>query len=344
MDISRTREVASYGLMSQETLEILVKRVFEYADGICSFTFQGGEPTLVGLKFYENLVRLVSQYNDKNIPVQHSIQTNGYTIDKEWAQFFATHHFLVGISLDGTTQTHNLYRNDSSGNGTHKEVMRAIQLLKNDQVDFNVVTVVTNQIARNIDKIYSFYMRNGLRYQQYIPCLDPLGEKRGQEEYSLSPAQYGNFLKILFDRWYADISHGRFVYIRYFHNLLGMLKGYNPESCGMSGHCAIQYVVESDGSVYPCDFYVIDKYKMGNLYTDSIRTLEKSLQADDFIKPSLKIDDDCKGCQWFSLCRGGCRRDRRMEKGELGKYYFCESVKEFLPYAYPRLHSLSQRV
>ena len=120
MDISRTREVASYGLMSQETLEILVKRVFEYADGICSFTFQGGEPTLVGLKFYENLVRLVSQYNDKNIPVQYSIQTNGYTIDKEWAQFFATHHFLVGISLDGTTPV----------SYTHLDVYKRQQLLK----------------------------------------------------------------------------------------------------------------------------------------------------------------------------------------------------------------------
>ena len=54
---------------------------------------------------------------------------------------------------------------------------------------------------------------------------------------------------------------GRFVYNRYFENIVGIIKGFRPEACGMIGHCTLQNVIEADGSVYPCDFYVLDDQK-----------------------------------------------------------------------------------
>src|SRR5699024_5362855 len=136
-------------------------------------------------------------------------------------------------------------------------------------------TVVNAQTAKKIQSIYTFFKKNGFRYLQFIPCLDPLGEEPGQRDYSLTPEAYGEFLCRLFDLWYKDLMNGEEVSIRQFDNYIQMLMGYPPESCGMSGVCSFQNVVESDGSVYPCDFYVLDEWKLGNLNINSFPELEE---------------------------------------------------------------------
>ncbi len=274
-DEAQKRGRASYGRMSAETLELLVREALSQAAGGCTFAFQGGEPTLAGLDFYEKLLELEKRYNRRHIPVQYAIQTNGCSLDRDWAAFFARNRFLVGLSLDGTREVHDAYRRDAAGEGSFQRVQRAAQLLQQAGVDFNVLTVVTNQTVRSIGKIYGYFKRSGLRYQQYIPCLDPLGEERGQTEYALTPEAYGEFLCRLFDLWYADLSHGDYVYIRYFENLAAMLLGRPPESCGMSGQCACGFTVEADGSVYPCDFYVLDPYLLGHIGEQSFAGMRR---------------------------------------------------------------------
>ncbi len=339
-DEQRNRETASYGLMSEETLEVLIRKALDYATVYCTFGFQGGEPTLRGLDFFRKAVELQKKYNVHHTEVTNAIQTNGLLLDDEWAQFLHDNHFLVGLSLDGTRDSHDSCRTDADGNGSFKRVLQAAQTLTAHRVEFNLLTVVTSRTADAIPKIYSFYRRSNFLYQQYIPCLDPLGEERGASPYSLTPEKYGKFLKTLFNLWYGDVIAGRFIYIRYFENLLGMLLGRWPENCGLGGRCMLQNVIEADGSVYPCDFYCLDPWRLGNIHKDNWVDLANSETARKFLAEGVSFRGSCRTCPYGFLCRGGCRRDR--QPLESGGNYFCPTYREFFAYALPRLQGIAQ--
>lgn len=344
-DEMQNRETDNYGMMSLQTLETLVKKTLEFADESCGFAFQGGEPTLSGLGFFQALITFQEQYNTKHVKISNSIQTNGYGLDVSFAEFFARHKFLVGISLDGTKYTHDTYRLSAKGEGSFGDVMNTIELFDRHSVDYNILTVVNRRTAEKISKIYSFYGKNGFRYQQYIACLDPLGEEPGSREYSLTPDIYGDFLTELFDLWYLDWQKGRQPYIRMFENYIGILMGYVPEACDQRGMCSIQYVVEADGSVYPCDFYVMDPYRIGNFNEDSIEEMTDRGRKSGFIETSLENKQECERCQYGFLCRGGCRRNRLVgEDGTLGVNYFCKSYQRFFAATLPRMREIGARM
>lgn len=337
-DETQKRAVSTYEMMTPRTLEAVVSKALEAAQGSCCFGFQGGEPTLTGLDFYRLLIELEAQYNRRGLPITHTIQTNGLLLDEAWACFLKENHFLVGLSLDGPAQLHDANRPDLSGKGTFARVMGAARLLGRHGVDFNILTVVNARNVHNPERLYRFFMKNGLYYQQYIPCLDPLYSPGGAFPCSLPPAAYGEFLIRLFDLWLADVKAGRFVYIRYFENFAGMLLGGPPESCGLSGRCINQHVVESDGGVYPCDFYVLDEYRLGNLNTDSFAQIEQRYDALDFADPAGFIRPECRECRWFRLCRGGCRRDRQgAALSQIGENRLCPAFQMFFEHAVPRL-------
>lgn len=339
-DITENRNISSYGFMSLNTLETIIKKALTFSIYSCGFIFQGGEPTLVGLDFYKNVVEYVKKYNKKNLKIFYAIQTNGYFLNADWAKFLQKNNFLVGISLDGIEETNNINRITNDNLGTYDIVIDKINLLKKYKVEFNVLTVITSQVAKNINKIYKFYKENNIIYQQYIPCLNPIGDI-SIKDYSLTPKLYGNFLCTLFDLWYKDITNNTFIYNRYFENLVGILKGYRPEACGMAGVCNIQNVIEADGSVYPCDFYVLDNYKIGNLLQDDFIQIHKNRENIKFIEKSTKIENSCKKCKWLNLCRGGCRRDRdRLLDGNININYYCDSYKQFFNYTIDRLLKL----
>ncbi len=342
-DEQLNRDTFSYGFMSEETVEILVKKALQYATRDCSFGFQGGEPTLRGLDFFRKVVELQKKYNVHNARIANAIQTNGMCIDEEWAEFLRENRFLVGLSIDGTKEIHDENRVDGVEKGTYARAMRAAQILAAHNVEFNVLTVVTGKTADAVTKIYNFFRRSNLLYQQYIPCLDPLGEPRGSSPYSLTPQKYAKFLKTLFDLWYRDVTAGNFIYIRYFENLVGLLMGHPAESCSLWGRCTIQNVVESDGSVYPCDFYCLDEWKLGNVREDDFGALLEKAAARRFLESSVSGMEDCRTCPYDALCRGGCRRDREpIVPGEPQKNYFCAAYRSFFEYALPRLRQIAR--
>lgn len=332
--VTENRKVKSYGIMTEQTLAAVVKKALAFADLSCTFLFQGGEPTLAGLSFYKKLIEFQNLYNIKKVKILNAIQTNGICIDEKWAAFLQQNNFLVGISLDGNKDIHN-YNRIKPGGDSFSDVMKTVRLLNKAKVEYNILSVITSRTARHTTSIYNFYKKHGLSFLQFIPCLDPLGEERGQYDYSLTPEMYLDFLKVLFDLWYRDIKNGKMISIRYFDNLLGMVAGYPPEICGMSGICTCQNVIEADGSVYPCDFYVIDEYRIGNIRTDDFFCIRNSSACKDFIHDSLLLHDDCKKCNWKKFCGGGCRRDRIN-----GKSYFCETYKSFFEYSMPRFREL----
>lgn len=338
------REIRSYGKMSVDTMHTIVDKAMEYGDYECTIAFQGGEPTLAGLDFYRDLVAYVTAHeNPKKLKIHYALQTNGYLINEEWAAFLGENHFLVGVSLDGIKEIHDRYRLDAAGKGTYQRVISAIRLLEKHQVEYNILTVVTAATARNGQKIYNYFKKNHFGYQQYIECLDPIGEEPGQHEYSLTPEKYGEFLKSMFDAWYLDMRSGTYVYNRYFENLMMIMAGQQPESCNMRGVCGKQWVFEADGSVYPCDFYALDQWCLGNINKNSFEEMDQKRDELGFIQWSMRQQEDCQKCRWFGLCRNGCRRNREPVTAEhTNRNYFCKSYQMFFEYAYPRLEEIYQ--
>ena len=340
-DVQKNRSISSYGLMDLKTLEVLVEKALAYADDTCTFGFQGGEPTLVGLSFYEKLVEYQTRYNYKKVKIQNAIQTNGLAITEEWAIFFAKHHFLVGLSLDGTARTHDFMRLDTEGNPTFTRIMKTVRLLTAYQVDFNILCVVNRYNAKHAAAEYRFFRANQLRYLQFIPCLDGFHESK--TSYSLLPGHYAHFLKTTFDLYYQDFFAGHPINIRLFDNFLSIMLGMSPESCDMNGTCYCYLVIEADGSVYPCDFYVLDAWNLGNIHEHSLSELQNSSLAKKFVQTSQFVDEKCRNCQWYFLCRGGCRRLREpFLDNHPQRFLYCDSYQEFFPYAYPRMHKMAQ--
>ena len=330
-DETQKRSQESYGFMSEKTLKNVIRKTMLRAEDMISYAFQGGEPTLRGLAFFQKVVEYQNQYNKNKIQVHNALQTNGLLIDEDWCRFLKENHFLVGVSLDGTKEIHDTYRHTrKEGGPTFDLVCSAIRLMESYGVDFNILTVVNQAAAENIQEIYSFYRQKKWNYQQYIACLDPLDEPHGQNEYSLAPEQYGQFLIRLFRLWYKDWKKGRQPYIRQFENYIGILLGHFPEACDQRGTCSIQNVVEADGSVYPCDFYMLNDYCLGNFNENRLDEIDARRKEIGFLERSLKLDPDCKHCAYYRLCRGGCQRNRDWAP-EIQAYqnYFCQSYRMF---------------
>ena len=316
-DEASKREVSSYGFMEETTLKNIIRRTLLRAEGSAAYAYQGGEPTLRGLDFFRKAMEYQKQYNKNHVAVSNALQTNGYALNEEWCQFL-------------TEEIHNAHRHDKAGNGTYARIKHAADLMDQYQVDYNILTVVTADIAERIEEIYAEYRKNGWHYQQYIPCLDPMEEGHGKTSYALNPEQYGSFLIRLFRLWYKDLRKGRQPFIRTFENYVALAAGYQAEACEQRGICGIQYVVEADGSVYPCDFYMLDEYRLGNFNPDLLDVIDKKRENIGFISRSRKIPEGCAACPHYMLCRGGCQRSRDLHP-ETGLYtnYFCEGYRMF---------------
>jgi len=344
-DVTDKREIKNYGMMSEDTLENLVKQGLNSVSRFITFAFQGGEPTLRGLDFYKTLHKYVEKYNKNNIQVNYALQTNGIIIDEEWAKFFHEHNYLIGLSLDGPKDINDLHRIDKKDKGSYNSIMQTAKLFDKYQVEYNILTVVNKKVAQHVTKIYNFFKKNNFKYLQFIPCLDELGKEAGNSPYSLTPKVYGEFLVNLFNLWYRDIIKGEGISIRMFDNILSILMGYPAESCDMQGRCSANAVIEADGSVYPCDFYVLDEWKLGNINNDILEDMLVNDVAKQFINVSINISDECRNCQYFGVCRGGCRRHKEpINNDNPSMNYFCLSYKAFYSQTLPRFQEIARNI
>lgn len=344
-DEAQKRTQPSYGFMSDQTLKNIIRRTMLRAERMISYAFQGGEPALRGLDFFKKAIVYQQQYNKNHIQVNNAFQTNGYHLDEEWCRFFKENHFLVGISIDGTEAIHNSLRHTHSGEDTYSRAVRSTKLMDDYEVDYNILTVVTRPIADSIKQVYHHYKSQGWHYQQYIVCLEPLDEGHGGKDYSISPEKYGQFLIDLFDLWYQDLQTGTQPYIRQLENIIGLSLGYLAESCDQRGSCGIQYVAEADGSVYPCDFYMLDEYRLGNFNTDNLTDIDKRRAESGFIERSLQLDKKCSECRHYRLCRGGCQRNRDYNPAT-GLYanYYCTSYQMFFDACHDKIMDVGRQV
>lgn len=320
--LSAERKDFSKGMMTFDTAKRVIDSALAFAKGTdVFFTFQGGEPLLCEISFYEEFISYIKEKNSQNAPIHLCLQTNGTLITEEYAELFKKNNFLVGVSLDGTQEL-NSYRGYPDGSNSFKDVMKGIELLKKYGVPFNVLSVLTKRTAQNFRRAYRFFKENDLRYLQFIPCLRPMKSDFDEKLY-MDNEDYCEFLTRGFNIYFNDFMRGEYISIRSFDNYISLASGNNAEQCGMNGCCSAQFVVEGDGSVYPCDFYCTDDWYLGNIMDCSFDELYHCEKAVEFIKESFKTDDKCQTCQFFYICRGGgCKRNRQDKD-------YCEAYMQF---------------
>lgn len=316
-------------VMTFGTVDVLLQKIKEHAPVSLSVVFQGGEPTLAGPAFFRYFVSQAK--GTLNMPVSYALQTNGLLLDNAFAAFLKENGFLVGLSLDGNRATNDRYRVTGQGKSTFDAALRAAKTLRVHGAKFNILSVIDDRNAGDLARTWAFFKEQDFRFLQFIPYVDDVSGV------ALSPENYARFLKECFNLWYTDYTAGRYVSVRHIDNYLGILLGYPPESCAMRGVCGNYFVIEADGSLYPCDFYCKPAYRLGSVFDDAPFAPSEKQKA--FIRQSEVIRNRCKHCKYGFLCRGGCRRDRNSE-GTENRY--CQAYQAFFNDAIDRMESIAQ--
>jgi uncharacterized protein len=309
-DIGEHRETRSYGIMSSDTMERIIGNVYKDLDDKdeITFAFQGGEPALAGLDWFRRFTeRIASQTRD--VKVHYALQTNGLLIDDAWASFLKEHDFLVGLSIDGGKRFHDKNRPDAAGEGTFDLCVQRKNLLETHGVEFNILCVLTNELAAEPDKVWRFIKEERIGFIQFIPCLEGLDEQKASA-FALRPARFASFYSRLYSWWMKELENGCYISVKLFDDTANFFFKGVPTACGIDGRCHPQYVVEADGGTYPCDFYVLDNYNTGNLRDHTLHELFDSETMRAFLTESRNLPDLCLSCPYLEKCRGGCKRMR----------------------------------
>ena len=322
-------------------LETFIPQYMAYvADvGVASFAWQGGEPTLAGLPFFERVVALQARHARPKTTISNALQTNGLLLNDEWGAFLKTYNFLVGVSVDGPRELHDRLRTAKSGRGSFDLVMRGVDVLRRHGVQFNVLCVLGPHNVERPRELMRFYREQGFSHVQFIPCMDfQAMEPEKPPVFQITAEQYGAFLRDAFDEWYAE--GGPRISVRIFDNFLQSHLGVPNDSCVHADSCDAGIVVEYNGDAYPCDFYVHPRWKLGNVVEQPLRDVLYSPIRADFIRQKRPLPPACQACEWLSVCKSGCPRNR----ADGGPDYFCASYKAFFPHADERLRSLTARI
>jgi len=310
--------------MTLDTLEHLVDGFLFYSYPNSVFAFQGGEPTLAGLPFFEKLVELQKRYGRAGHSVSNSLQTNGILLDQNWCDFFRGSNWLLGVSLDGPEEINDRYRVNREGRGTWKRVVENIGLLQKNRVEFNILCVVNQANVGCAKEIYRFYRQLGVDNLQFIPLAE--FDAAGQPlPFAITAEQYGRFLCELFDLWWRD---RRRVRIRFFDNLAEAVAGQPPGACTLRETCDTYAVVEYNGDVYPCDFFVESRWKLGNTDLHSWPEIARRTRRYHFASRKAVPHPECQVCEYQSICHGGCPKFRHGPRRRFEDLdYFCQAYK-----------------
>ncbi len=338
--------------MSDEVLETYIRQYIEGQDApLIGFSWQGGEPTLLGVEFFARAVALQKKYsNGKRI--ENGFQTNGVLLDDHWCEFLAENKFLVGLSIDGPRNLHDRFRVDKGGKPTFDDVMRGLGLLKKHAVEFNTLSTVNSYNSRHPIEVYRFLKEVGSRFMQFIPIVERIAQSPASNgpalvapdfkadarvtDWSVRPLDYGRFLCAVFDEWVRN-DVGRY-YIQLFDVALESWVGLEPSLCVFRRTCGEALALEHNGDLYSCDHYVYAENRLGNIIEEPMLSLVTSAQQLKFgLDKCDALPRYCRECEVRFACNGECPKHRfcRTPDGESGLNYLCEGYKLFFKHIDP---------
>ncbi len=344
--------------MREEVLDSYIRQYIEAHDTpVVHFAWQGGEPTLLGVEYFRHLVALQRKYaNGKQI--QNAFQTNGVLLNDEWAALFKEHDFLIGISIDGPRELHDAYRVDKGGQPTFDRVLRGIETLRRNRVEFNTLTTVHRANADHPLEVYRFLRDHGSGFMQFIPIVERIARQVTADglqlispdftgaaqvaPWSVEPRQFGRFLCAIFDEW---VRHdvGR-CYVQLFDVSLEMWTGLESSLCVFKKQCGAALAIEHGGDVYSCDHFVYPQNRLGNIMESPLQELVNSAQQHAFgeAKEST-LSKYCRECDVRFACNGECPKHRFLTTpdGEPGLNYLCAGYKMFFRHVDPAMRFMA---
>jgi uncharacterized protein len=347
--------------MTDELLENYTKQFIEVNEvPEVTFTWQGGEPTLIGLDFFKRAIKFQKELKgDKTI--QNSFQTNGTTLNDDWCKFFTDNNILVGISIDGEEHNHNKYRKTITGGTTFKMVMKGIELLHKHKVEFNTLSCVNSYNVNYASETYSFLKRIGSRFIQFLPVVEretiekenvalklvppTAGSGASVTEWSVGAKDFGKFLTTVFDEWVRhDVAR---YFIQIFDTTLANYAGEMPGICVFSETCGDALALEHNGDLFSCDHFVYPEYMLGNISETPMINLSKSQKQFEFgLDKRNKLPQYCLQCDVRYACHGECPKHRFLNTpdGKQGLNYLCEGYKQFFHHVEPYMEYMSNEL
>lgn len=318
--------------MDEEVVETFIRDYIDQDSEEIVFIWQGGEPTLLGVEFFKKVVDLQKKHsNGKHI--KNSIQTNGTLIDEEWASFFKENEFLVGLSLDGPEEMHNIYRKYKNGEGSFKKVIEGLNILYDYNVDFNILCSVNNINVKYPKDIYEFFKEYGkTNYWQFIPIVERNSDN-SMASFSVPPEAFGRFLVNIFKRWVKrDVGK---ISIQLFDCAFNIIMGKGPSVCIFSEICGFAPALEHNGDLYFCDHFVDKNYLIGNILNQPLKELVYSKRQRNFGELKVQIPKQCIDCDVKIFCNGECPKNRFIitENEIAPSNYLCDAYKMFYTYA-----------
>ena len=325
-------------LMSYELLERYIRANIEGNNSpVIAFAWHGGEPLLAGKEFFRKAVALEQKYAEGRT-VENSIQTNGLLLDDEWCAIFRDNNFLVGVSIDGPEHIHDAHRVDAGGQPTFARVIKGIERLYRNRVEYNTLTTVNIHSEGRGAEVYNF-LRGISVFMQFLPVAEllcdgriqsPEAQKADIAPWSVSAKGFGEFMCDVFDIWVKKDVGRR--YVQLFDATLALMVGVQPSVCSLCETCGSGLTVEHNGDVYCCDHFVYPEYKIGNIHTDRLADLAYCDRQFEFgVAKRALLPRECRHCKYYNLCHGECQKHRFIDdnRGEYGKNYLCEGYKHF---------------
>ena len=333
--------------MPDRVLEEFIRQTIENEAGPeVRFAWQGGEPTLLGVGYFQKVVDFQAKYAQGKV-IQNAMQTNGTLLDDSWGEFLQKYSFLVGVSIDGPRGLHDLYRVDKKQQPTFDRVMAGIDVLKNHRVEFNTLTVVNRANSRQPGEVYRFLKEIGSTYLQFIPLVERLADGAalarpplpGSDEvdgfapvteWSVGAADYGSFLIRIFEDWVRN-DVGK-IFVQTFDVALGNWMGLGSSLCIFAEKCGSAVALEHNGDLFSCDHYVYPNYHLGNLLNQSLAEMVNSPAQHAFgSQKSDSLPDYCRRCDVRFACNGECPKNRffKTPDGQPGLNYLCPAYKTF---------------
>lgn len=330
--------------MSIPVLEEMIRQVMRDGGESISIGWQGGEPTMMGLDFFRKAVEFEQRYGRPGQSVGNGIQTNGLLIDDDWCHFFNQYSFLVGLSLDGPEHIHDKYRFTKGGRPSWKKVSDSAKRLLDKGVAVNALIVVNDYSAQFAQEIYQYHKDMGFEFMQFIPCVETDFQDTGKAApFSVTATQYGEFLCAIFDEWKNDFQHGKpTTSVRWIDSVFHTYVDMAPPECTLLQECGCYVVVEHNGDIYSCDFFVEPEWKLGNLMDGRILEMLNAPRQKDFGVMKADLPPECPECEWLTHCYGGCTKDRLRDPADSGSNHFCESYKMFFAHADEDLRRLAE--
>jgi uncharacterized protein len=341
--------------MDEGVLETYIRQTIESQYGSpVSIAWQGGEPTLMGLEFFRRAMDIVRRYAPPAMEIEHTIQTNGTLLDDAWCEFFRENGFLVGLSLDGPRELHDVYRVDKGGKPTFDKVHRAARLMQRHRVDFNILCSVHAKNAGFPLEVYRFFRDElGARFVQFIPIVErstpelielanrgwsdrhrdrPLYVQKGNmvTERTVRPEQWGSFLISVFDEWVRrDVGD---VFVQMFDAALGAWSNLPSPMCVFAETCGNALALEHNGDLYSCDHFVEPDHRLGNIRERHMLEMVASSKQRAFGDAKRDtLPGYCRQCDVRFACNGECPRNRftQTPDGEPGLNFLCAGYKAF---------------